>query len=38
MTSDKWIAVRHDNRTDLSARRAVVGVKERGSAAMYLIL
>ncbi|GFO29671.1 clathrin heavy chain 1 [Plakobranchus ocellatus] len=26
MTSDKWIAVRHDNRTDLSARRAVVTV------------
>ncbi|XP_005106091.1 clathrin heavy chain 1 [Aplysia californica] len=26
MTSDKWIAVRHDNRTDLSAKRAVVTV------------
>ncbi|RUS81436.1 hypothetical protein EGW08_010820 [Elysia chlorotica] len=26
MTSDKWIAVRHDNCTDLSARRAVVTV------------
>lgn len=26
MTSDKWIAVRHDNRSDFSARRAVVTV------------
>ncbi|KAH9525735.1 hypothetical protein Btru_002226 [Bulinus truncatus] len=26
MTSDKWIAVRHDSRTDFSAKRAVVTV------------
>lgn len=26
LTSDKWISVRHDNRDDLSSRRATVGV------------